>query len=343
MATLKKPYLLFLGDVEQPPFAKTAYGLRDWAGEDVVGQHRLDGCRIDLGLEDLGYRDAAARGARSLVIGAAPVGGALPDRWLASLVEAIEAGLDIVSGLHERLSQRPALVEAAARAGVALHDVREPGRTFPIATGRKRTGLRLLTVGADCALGKKYAALAVARALRQAGVKATFRATGQTGIMIAGAGVPMDAVISDFLAGAAETLSPDNDPDHWDIIEGQGSLFHPAYAGVSMGLLHGSQPDAIVVCHDPDRRSLLGFPKFTAADPAAVIARALLEGRTTNPAIACVGVSVNSARLDDSQRKLLFAALERELSVPVFDPIRDGAGALVPGLCDTFRQSGHRA
>ena len=103
------------------------------------------------------------------------------------------------------------------------------------------------------------------------------------------------------------------------------------------------QPDAIVVCHDPDRRSLLGFPKFTAADPAAVIARALLEGRTTNPAIACVGVSVNSARLDDSQRKLLFAALERELSVPVFDPIRDGAGALVPGLCDTSRQSGHRA
>ncbi len=139
---------------------------------------------------------------------------------------------------------------------------------MPAGTGRKRSGQRVLTVGTDCALGKKYTALALTQALQAQGAKATFRATGQTGIMIAGAGVAIDAVIADFIAGAAETLSPDNAPDHWDVIEGQGALFHPAYAGVTLGLLHGSQPDALVLCHDPSRTTIEDYPHMPVAGPA---------------------------------------------------------------------------
>src|SRR6476646_7999989 len=137
-----------------------------------------------------------------------------------------------------------------------------PPSPIPTGTGLKRLGRRLLTVGTDCALGKKYTALALARAFTTRGVAADFRATGQTGILIAGSGVPMDAVVADVEAGAAKLLSPDAAPQHWDVIEGQGSLFHPAYAAVTLGLLHGSQPDMFVVCHQPSRTHVLGYPTF---------------------------------------------------------------------------------
>src|SRR5262249_32333711 len=150
--------------------------------------------------------------------------------------------LDIISGLHAPLDTIEGLADIARQHGVTLHDIRRPRTSFPVGTGERRTGKRLLTVGTDCALGKKYTALAVAKAMRGRGVTADFRATGQTGIMISGAGIAVDAVVADSIAGAAEALSPDADPGHWDIIEGQGSLFHPSYAGVTLGLLHGSQP-----------------------------------------------------------------------------------------------------
>src|SRR5437868_1472283 len=169
-------------------------------------------------------------GARCTVIGVANVGGAIADSWLAPLSSALEAGLDIVSGMHSRLEENPALKSAAERFKRRLINVRVPPSNIPIATGLKRNGKRLLAVGTDCALGKKYTALALARAFEQRGVDVDFRATGQTGIMIAGSGMPMDAVVSDFEAGAAEMLSPAAAPDHWDVIEGQGSLFHPSYA-----------------------------------------------------------------------------------------------------------------
>src|SRR5262249_50997635 len=149
-----------------------------------------------------------------------------------------ESGLDVISGMHNRLAQQPALEQTARRLGRRLVDVRQPPPDIQIATGDKRTGKRLLTVGTDCALGKKYTALALARAFTQQGIAADFRATGQTGILIAGSGIPMDAVVADFVAGAAEMLSPDAAPEHWDVVEGQGSLFHPSYSGVSLGLLH---------------------------------------------------------------------------------------------------------
>jgi uncharacterized NAD-dependent epimerase/dehydratase family protein len=329
---LRKPYLLFLGDETRPPYAKTALGIRDWAPQSCTGQWRLTGTGIDLGLPDLTPEQAVARGARSLVIGVAPVGGSIPEHWLPHLVQAIAAGLDIVSGMHVRLASFTSLVLAAGNHGVTLHDVRHSDRTFPIATGRKRRGKRLLTVGTDCAMGKKYTALAIARELLARGRKATFRATGQTGIIIAGSGLAMDAVVSDFVAGAAESLSPDNDADHWDVIEGQGALFHPAYAAVTLGLLHGSQPDAIVLCHDPRRQTILGWPDFPIPDLGDAIGAYVAQGRLTNAAIRCVGISINTSQMLETDRRQYLRALADRFALPVFDPILDGAAGVVDRL-----------
>src|SRR6202035_5746960 len=169
---------------------------------------------------------------------------------------------DIISGMHAKLGDVPQLKTTAERLGRRLIDVRTPPRNIPISSGRRRTGKRLLTVGTDCALGKKYTALSLARGFRSRDIAADFRATGQTGILIAGGGIPIDAVVSDFAAGAAELLSPDAAADHWDIVEGQGSIFHPAYSGVSLALLHGTHPDVIVMCHEVGRDHILGFPHF---------------------------------------------------------------------------------
>ena len=259
---LPQPYLLFLGDIVEPGFAKTAFGLRDWAGERCIGEYALPGARVSTGLPNLDPKAAAARGARSMVIGVANPGGQIPASWFGALLDALESGLDLISGMHVRLANLPGLQAAADRLNRRLIDVRSPPAGIPIGTGHRRSGRRLLTVGTDCALGKKYTALAIARALKARGIDATFRATGQTGIMIAGEGMPMDCVVADFIAGAAEVLSPSAGDDHLDVIEGQGSLFHPSYAGVALGLLQGSQPDRFVVCHEPGRTHLLGHDEF---------------------------------------------------------------------------------
>ena len=270
-ADLPYPYLLFLGSTTEPSFAKTAYGLRDWAPERCVGEWACSDATVTMGLPRLTPREARAAGARSLLIGVANIGGVIADEWIPLLIEALESGLDIVSGLHAKLAYVPRLKAASLRSGRRLIDVRTPPPNIPVATGRRRTGKRLLTVGTDCALGKKYTALVIARAFAQRGVAADFRATGQTGILIAGGGMPMDAVVADFEAGAAEMLSPDAPAGHWDVIEGQGSLSHPAYAGVSLGLLHGSQPDVVVVCHEPGREHLLGYPEYSLPSIAETI------------------------------------------------------------------------
>lgn len=321
---LPQPYLLFLGDVTEPGYAKTAFGLRDWARERCVGELSCEGATITAGLPRLTPAQARAMGARSILIGVANVGGVIAASWVPSLVSALEAGLDIVSGMHTRLENTPALKVAAERYKRRLIDVRVPPSNIPVATGLKRSGKRLLAVGTDCALGKKYTALAIAKAFRQRGVDADFRATGQTGIVIAGSGMPMDAVVSDFEAGAAEMLSPAAAPDHWDVIEGQGSLFHPSYAAVSLGLLHGSQPDVIVVCHEPGRHRVLGHPSYALPSIEETIDLNLRLGRRTNPAIRCGGVSLNTSRLSDEEAKQLMAAEAARLKLPVADPIRGG-------------------
>jgi uncharacterized NAD-dependent epimerase/dehydratase family protein len=324
MESLPQPYLLFLGDTTEPSYAKTAFGLRDWAGDRVVGEWSC-GATVTTGLPRLTPKEARARGARSLVIGVANSGGIIYDTWIPALVEALEAGLDIVSGMHMRLADTPQLKAAATRLGRRLIDIRTPPKNIPIGSGSRRSGRRLLTVGTDCALGKKYTALALARAFLARGVDADFRATGQTGILIAGSGMPMDAVVADFEAGAAELLSPAADPQHWDVIEGQGSLFHPAYAAVSLGLLHGSQPDVFVVCHEPGREFVLGHEEFALPSIEETIDMTVRLGHRTNPAIRCAGVSLNTGNLDAATASELLASESARLGLPVADPMRGGA------------------
>ncbi len=335
MHQLKKPYLLYLGDAQDPVNAKTAFGLRDWCRSDVLGEWSLPTAMVSVGVPRLSPSAAAAQGAGSLVIGIASVGGALPMQWLSDIEAAIHAGLDIVSGMHTRLTSFPSLVRAAQQYDVQLVDVRHSDIPFACATGRKRTGKRVATVGTDCALGKKYTALALTRALRAHGANATFRATGQTGIMIAGEGIAIDAVVADFVAGAAEQLTPDNAPDHWDVIEGQGSLFHPAYAGVTLGLLHGSQADAFVLCHDPSRKFIDGFPDFPIPDLPDAIRQYVQAGRVTNSAIRCVGLSVNSSSMTDAEWHRYAQQVSRELGLSVGDPLRGGINEIAQALLAT--------
>jgi uncharacterized NAD-dependent epimerase/dehydratase family protein len=332
--TINKPYLLFLGDIQGDPNAKTAFGLRDWCPQDCLAQLRLPGCTVDLGLQELCPGEAAAAGAKSMVIAVAPIGGALSPHWVPHLLRALEAGLDLVSGLHDRLNSIPALSEASARLGRALHDVRHPEGAFAVATGRKRSGKRLLTVGTDCALGKKYTALALAAALQAKDIKADFRATGQTGILIAGSGIPLDAIVADFIAGAAESISPDNDVTHWDIIEGQGSLFHPAYAGVTLALVHGSQPDALVMCHDPTRKHINGYPNYPLPDLKTAVRRYLEAAYLTNPNAKFVGVSLNTSHLSSADRARELERVEDALGLPCFDPLKQGIEAVIARLSE---------
>ena len=325
LEALPSPYLLFLGDATDPSYAKTAFGLRDWAVELCIGEFACAGGTVSTGLPRLTPQQARAKGARAVVIGVANEGGVIPPSWIAPLTEALEAGLDIVSGMHARLGDIPALRDAAAKGGRRLIDIRVPPAGIPVGTGRKRTGKRLLTVGTDCALGKKYAALTLARAFAGRGIDVDFRATGQTGIIIAGGGIPMDAVVSDFESGAAEMLSPDAASDHWDVIEGQGSIFHPGFAAVSLGLLHGSQPDVFVVCHDPARTRVLGLPDYAVPSIEEVIDLTVTLGKRTNPAIRCGGVALNTSSMTDEDAAALIASESERLGLPVADPIRGGA------------------
>jgi uncharacterized NAD-dependent epimerase/dehydratase family protein len=321
---LPKPYLLFLGDAADTTFLKTGQGLRDWAPDLCVAEHKCSGAAATLNLPAMTPQEAYAAGARALVLSAASIGGVIRESWIPDLVQALEAGLDIISGAHDRLGDILSLRQVAEAHGRRLIDVRTPPSGLPIASGRRRSGRRLLTVGTDCALGKKYTALALAEAFRARGLAADFRATGQTGIMIAGRGIPIDAVVSDFVAGAAEMLSPDADPAHWDVIEGQGSLFHPSYAGVSLGLLHGSQPDVLVLCHAHGRDRIVGLPDFALPSIGRAIEATVQQAQLTNPDVRCAGVSLNTAGLSDEDAERAIAALTIEWGIPVADPMRRG-------------------
>lgn len=329
---LRTPYLMFLGDAPDQLAAKTAAGIAYWRPEMSRGQFRLPGCRADLGLPDMTIEAAAAGGIGSVIIGVANRGGFLGEGWEVPLVEALERGMDLASGLHRRLGEVPALRDAAARRGRNLIDVRHPTRDFVVASGVKRPGKRLLTVGTDCSCGKMFTALALEREMRSRGLDAEFRATGQTGIFIAGDGVSIDAVVADFIPGAVEWLSPAADPDHWDVIEGQGSLFHASYAGVSLGLLHGAQPDALVMCHEPTRTHMRGLRHFPVPDLALCIERNLEAARLTNPAVRCIGVSVNTDALDLGAARDFLRRTEDVLRLPCTDPVRTGVGPLVDRL-----------
>lgn len=326
------PYLLFLGDARDDLAAKSAKGVLVWRPERCLAQFSLPGCKTTLGLKEMTPKEAASKGARTMLIGVANAGGFIPESWIVPAVEAIEAGMDVAAGMHSRLADIPAVKAAADKRGRKLFDLRHPAREFAVGKGVKRPGKRLLTVGTDCSCGKMFTSLAIEKEMKRRGMKADFRATGQTGIMIAGDGVSVDAVVADFISGATEWLSPDNDPDHWDLVEGQGSLFHPSYAGVTMGLIHGAQPDALVMCHEPTRTNMRGLPGWPLPGFRECIEANERAAHLTNPKAKVIGMSMDTSRLSAAEADKLLKKTADELGMPCVDSVRTGVGPIVDRL-----------
>jgi uncharacterized NAD-dependent epimerase/dehydratase family protein len=326
------PYLLYLGSSSDPVGIKTSRGLAVFRAELCVGEFRHDDCPLTLGLPRLGFEAAVSAGARTLVLGVANAGGTLSRQLVDDAAAALEAGLNVASGLHKRLRDEPRLAQLAAERGLRLFDVREPPADLRVGNGNPRAGHRLLTVGTDCSVGKMYTTLALAQSLRNRGVAADFRATGQTGILIAGTGVAVDAVVADFISGAIERLAPARNDGGWDLIEGQGSLFHPSFAGVSTGVLHGAQPEAIVLCHDPDRKHMRGIPGRPLPGLKECLDENLRVARVTSAEVRAVGVCLNTSAMDAAAAQRLCRTIEDQLGLPCTDPIAFGVETLVDEL-----------
>lgn len=329
---IRTPYLLFLGDAPDQLAAKVAQGIADWNPASVVGQFRMEGCKADVGVPDLSLAEAYEKGARTLVVGVANRGGLISEAWLKVLAEAMEIGFDLASGLHNLLRDEDLLKATSARSGATLHDVRVPSVAYPIANGIKRSGKRCLAIGTDCSVGKMYTGLAMDAEMRKRGAKSTFRPTGQTGILITGKGVPLDAVVADFMAGAVEWLTPDNDPDHWDHIEGQGSLFHVSFSGVTMALIHGGQPDALILAHEPTRTHMRGLPDHDLPSLEALRDMALPVAQIANPDVKIAGISINTKALGDDDAARLCEEIADRMDLPAVDPYRHGAERLVDAI-----------
>ena len=336
---IRTPYLLYLGSTPDPLSIKTSRGIAMFRPDECVGEFSRPPGNLTLGFDRMGFPEAAAKGAKTLLLGVASAGGALNDELIGDAEAALDAGLDVASGLHARLRDVPRLVVAAERNGRTLIDVRDPAADLKVGTGRPRAGLRLLTVGTDCSVGKMVSTLCIEKTMRDRGYSADFRATGQTGIFIAGSGVPLDAVIADFISGAIEQLSPDRHDGGWDLIEGQGSLFHPSFAGVSTGLLHGAQPDAIVICHDPLRKHMRGLPDFKVPSLKQTIAANLEVARLTNPEVIPVGVALNTSCMTESEGRELCARTFDETGLPCTDPYAHGADPIVDRIDECFGSS----
>jgi uncharacterized NAD-dependent epimerase/dehydratase family protein len=291
-----------------------------------------------MGVPELDVAAAVAAGVGTAIIGVALSGGVLSDVWIPSLAELARAGIDIAGGTHSKLRDNAELAAAAREGGAQLIDVRIPPDGIDVGSGVKRSGKRVLMVGTDCAVGKKYSALALHQELVARGVNADFRATGQTGIMIAGEGIPIDAVVADFVSGAAELLSPDNRDDHWDVIEGQGSLLHPGYAAVSLGLLHGSQPDAIVLCHRAGFEQLDGLDVEVEIPPLNEVADTALNlAQVTNPNCIWAGISMNTASFAAEERRGYLADISGKYGLPCVDPIASGMADIAEFLLENVK------
>ncbi len=315
------------------PHGKTAHGVIRYRPEQVAAviDSRYAGKRVCDVVPSLGsdapivasLREALAYEPHSLLIGFATDGGAIPPRLREPILEAIDAGLDVISGLHEVLADDPELAARAARAGVELIDVRVPPENIPLFSGAvyrdERT--KVLAVGSDCAVGKMTAMLEIERAARAAGDKAEFVATGQTGILITGKGIAVDRVISDFVTGAAEQLVLTADPGaDVVLVEGQGSIFHPAYAPVTFGLLYGSAPDALLLCHRVGLERVLGFEQRIPSLPALIEMHERLLS-FVKPA-RVIGVVLDTSALDPQAAAEAIARVEEETGLPADDPVR---------------------
>jgi uncharacterized NAD-dependent epimerase/dehydratase family protein len=326
------PFLLYLGRTSDPMAIKTSRGLAAFRRDDCVGEVRDDDCPLTLGLPRLGIAEGAAAGARTLVLGIANSGGTMDGELVEDAAAALEAGMNVAAGLHQRLRDVPRLAALAEARGLQLFDVRDPPADLAVGNGYPRAGHRLLTVGTDCSVGKMYATLALTRELRNRGLPADFRATGQTGILIAGGGIPVDAVVADFISGAVEQLAPAREDGGWDLIEGQGSLSHPAFAGVSTGLLHGAQPEAIVLCHAPGRSHMRGIPGRALPELPECLDMNLRVARLTSPDVRAVGVCLNTSGLEPAAGRALCDRTEDLLGLPCTDPFAFGVEAIIDTL-----------
>ena len=322
--------------------AKTGVSVLRYRGQDVVGV--LDSAyagqpldRLVPGVVDVPIVASVVKAMvlkpDALLIGIAPVGGSLPDRMRRHVAEALDNGLSIVSGLHTLLSQDEELADLAARSGARIHDVRDPGAIDRIAHGQAREtkAKRVLTVGTDCVAGKMVTALELRKAAVAAGLDATFVATGQTGVMIEGWGIAVDHVLSDFTAGAAEMLAEREADREIQFIEGQGSITHPGYSGVSLSLLHGTCPDAMVMCHRPGR-------EFHHDEPGCPIAPINQQIALCEQLLAplhpgkVVAVSVNTAGMPQQEADGAMRALAGETGLPAADPVRTGCDVLLGAI-----------
>ena len=321
--------------------SKTAASLIRYKPDETVAV--LDSVHAGGKLEDLleigqgipvvsTLREALAYHPTSLVIGIATPGGVLPEEWRAVIHEAIEHGLEVVNGLHTFLNEDEAFVRHAEQKGVRLWDVRQPPDELDV--GRHLVhglpNLRVLTVGADSSIGKKIAAIEIDRAAREAGWDAEFVATGQTGIMIAGSGIAVDTVAADYISGAAERLVLERKHRELLVIEGQGTILHPSYSGVSLGLLHGAAPQALVLCHQPGREVMRNLPVAVPSYEEMIrvhetIARPLFPCRVVAVSLNCFGTSVDDARREVDR-------VEQETGLPTTDCVKFGCGPILEAL-----------
>jgi len=282
-------------------------------------------------------REGLALGPTAVLIGIAPQGGRMPPEWRAWLAEALDHGCDLWSGLHTFLGDDPLLAEKARAHGRRILDLRRPPLDLPIASGLAKTvePLVVLTVGTDCNVGKMTAQLQLTKRLNERGVRTRFVATGQTGIMIEGWGIAVDAVVADFIAGAAERLVLEGAKDaDVVLVEGQGSINHPGYSGVTLGLLHGSCPDALILCHQVTREYLGDYRQaaWLRIPPLTEYVR-LYEtiGSAVHPT-KVIGISLNTYDITDADARRACEAASRETGLPATDPVRFDPAPLVDAV-----------
>jgi len=282
-------------------------------------------------------REGLALGPTAILIGIAPQGGRMPTEWRAWLAEALDHGCDLWSGLHTFLGDDPLLAEKARATGRAIFDLRRPPADLQIASGLAKTvePLVVLTVGTDCNVGKMTAQLQLTRRLNERGVRTRFVATGQTGIMIEGWGIAVDAVVADFIAGAAERLVLEGARDaDVVLVEGQGSINHPGYSGVTLGLLHGACPDALILCHQCTREYIGDYRRaaWLRIPPLTEYIR-LYEtiGSAVHPT-SVIGISLNTYDMSDADARHACEAAARETGLPATDPVRFDPSPLVDAV-----------
>jgi uncharacterized NAD-dependent epimerase/dehydratase family protein len=329
--------ILAEGRSRDPHFGKTARGVIRYRREDVVAvldsQSDADTHEgfplVRSVAEALPYEPTAA------LVGVATAGGRFPPEWRALLEQCIRAGLDVENGLHEFLTEDAELSALAHEHGVALRDLRKPPPGLSVPTGENLThrATSVLLVGSDCAIGKMTVALELDREARTRGIPSEFVPTGQTGIAIAGWGISVDAVVADFIAGAAEQLVLEGVRRGGEVlfVEGQGSLLHPAYSGVTLGLMHGSAPHAYVLCHKPDERFVDGDERFPIPPLAELVDLHERMSLLARPA-KVLAVALNTRDLDEAEARRAVAAAEEDAGLPATDPVRFGAGVLVDAL-----------